>query len=177
MNHPRFFKRTLNLRGHDKGHSRVSTQNLPPHVLTWNFCHRFASMWRKISPNDNPRNSFFWELWRGKDKFRKWFFLKTAWPILMKKIYVVETNEAIPQKKEFLKKIVAKKIFWIFRNFFWGYVREWPQPYFTRTCLRIAFTTYFFLNFLKGALTLVTLIGNPFFLWGISICNYPYEDF
>ena len=104
-----------------KGHSRVSIQNLPPHVLTWNFCHRFASMWSEISPNEIlPRNSFFWELWRGKEKFKKWFFLKTARPISMKKIYVVETNEPILQKKEkgLLKKIVAEIFFWIFRNFF-----------------------------------------------------------
>ena len=36
----------------------------------------------------------------------------------MNKIYVVETNEATPQKKKKLKKIVVKKSFWIFRNFF-----------------------------------------------------------
>ena len=101
-----------------KGHSRVSIQNLPPHVLTWNFCHRFASMWSKISPNDNPRNSFFSELWRGKEKFKKWFFLKTAWPILMNKIYVVATSEAIPRKKNFWKKLYLKKIFEIFEIFF-----------------------------------------------------------
>ena len=68
----------------------------------------------------------------------------------MKKIYVVETNEAIPQKKEFLKKIVSKKNFRILPNFFWGYLREWPQPYFTWTCLRIFFTTYIFFEFFEG---------------------------
>ena len=52
------------------GQMIVSIQNLPPHALTWNFCHRFASMWSKISPNDNARDSFFWELWRGKEKLK-----------------------------------------------------------------------------------------------------------
>ena len=38
----------------------------------------------------------------------------------MKKIYVVKTNEAIPQKKEFMTKIVAKQIFEFFEIFFEG---------------------------------------------------------
>ena len=67
---------------------------------------------------------FFWELLRGKEKFKKIFFLKTAWPILLNKIYVVEINKAIPEKK-FLKKlkiIIAKIFFWIFFEFFfWGF--------------------------------------------------------
>ena len=58
-------------------------------------------MWSKIPPNDNPRNSFFWELLRGKEKFEKWFFLKTAWQSLMNKIYDVNTNEAIKKKNKF----------------------------------------------------------------------------
>ena len=40
----------------------------------------------------------------GERKFKKWFFLETVWPISMEKIYVVETNEAIPQKKKNWKK-------------------------------------------------------------------------
>ena len=100
------FEMNLFYNVHFKGHSRVSIQNLPQHVLTWNFSHRFASMWSKTSRNDTPRNSFFSELWRGKETFKKWFFLKTAWPILMKKIYVVETNEAIPQTNK--KRIFEK---------------------------------------------------------------------
>ena len=44
---------------HHEGHSRVNIQNMPPHVLTWNFCQRFASMWSKISPNDNPKILYY----------------------------------------------------------------------------------------------------------------------
>ena len=113
----------------EKGHRRVSIQNLPLHVLTWNFCHRFASMWNKMTPNNNTRNSFFWELWRGKEKFKKWFFLKKLWPILMNKIYVVDINVAIPEKKFF--KIAAKEKF---VNFFWGYVVKQYEKKIMKIC-------------------------------------------
>ena len=97
--------RLRNVKKIAKGHSRASIQNLPPHVLTWNFCHRFVSKWSKISPNDNPRNSLIWELWRGSETFKKWFLFKTAWLILLDKTYVVDTNEAIPKRNLKINKI------------------------------------------------------------------------
>ena len=51
-------------------------------------------------------------------KILKVVFLENGSTDFDEKIYVVETNEAIPQKKEFMKKIETKKTFWIFRNFF-----------------------------------------------------------
>ena len=64
------------LKKSQKGLSRVSIQNLPPHVLTWNFYHRFASMWSKISPNDNPRNPFFGSCGGGKKNLKSGFSWK-----------------------------------------------------------------------------------------------------
>ena len=36
----------------------------------------------------------------GEQKFKKWFFLKTVWPISINKIYVLDTNEGFPKKNK-----------------------------------------------------------------------------
>ena len=66
---------------------------------------------------------FFGSYGEGKKNLKSGFSWKRLDRFWWKK-YVVETDEAIPQKKEYLKKIVAKKNFWIFRIFFFEVMFE-----------------------------------------------------
>ena len=68
----------------------------------------------------------------------------------MKKKYVVEANEAIPQKKEFLKKNVVKKIFEFYEIFFEVIFESDHSHILREHALKNPSQHIFFFKFFKG---------------------------
>ena len=83
----------------DKGRSRISMVWVPP--LRFDpYCEgKWLPLQDKLTPSINSKKFFLQKLWTNFEKSKNLIFSKTAEPILITKMYVIEGT------KEVLKKI------------------------------------------------------------------------